>query len=270
MAKCHSLSLCHEHSVVLLVCFLEHILCAFRNCQSTDNRSNQCQHVLFIDRQPVLDTVTIVFEHDLCKVDKPVNRFRIRPGTALVKSCRHIEVEHGDKRYHVILQTFIDEVVVVLNTLWIDGTCTFRNDTGPANRETIDFEAHFSHQSYVFLVMVVLVCTDGKVRSAFRNYLDILAGRTLAIFEVCAFYLISRSGSTPEKIFGKWFQCFMKHCLFSFSSYTLSQYGIFLESVCINCYFVSSAVSLPRESIMVITSPLILFSVVLYGAMRNV
>ena len=102
MAQRHGLGLCHQHVVVLLIGLFQHIGTAFRDCQGADHRSHQGQHVLLIDGEPIFYAVTEILEHNFGKVQKPVNRLPVGPGTPLVQSGGHVKVEHGYQRLNAI------------------------------------------------------------------------------------------------------------------------------------------------------------------------
>ena len=129
MAENHGLCLSQKHRMILLIDFLQGIFTVFRKHQGADHRTNQSQHVLFVDGQPVLYTVTKILEHNLCKIHKPVNGFTVAPGTSFIQSCRHINMEHGNQGFDTIFQTFIDHIVVVLNTKGVNGSGTFGENT---------------------------------------------------------------------------------------------------------------------------------------------
>ena len=200
MAECHCLSLCDHHIMVLLIQFFGDIFNAGR-VKGADYRASQSQHILFIDGHPEFCTVTEVFEHDLCEIDKSIDCITVSPTAFCLNSSGQIKMVHRDQRLNVVFQALIDQVVIVFNTFGIDSTCAFGNQTRPGNRETVGFESHFCHQLDIFLIVVILVRSHLKIRRAFGNHLDILYRRALSVLKAGALNLISGSGSTPEKIF---------------------------------------------------------------------
>ena len=159
MAESHNLSLCYHHVMILLISLLQNISTSLWNMKCTNQRTNQGQHILLIDSEPVLYSVTEVLEHNLSKVYEPVNGLTIAPGTALIKSSWHIEVEHGYQWLDVVLQALINKIIIVFNTFRIYSASSLRNKTAPGNGKTIGFKAHLCHESDIFLITVILVST---------------------------------------------------------------------------------------------------------------
>ena len=99
-------------------------------------------------------------------------------------------MEHGHDGLNAVFQALINQVIVKGDSLRVDCPSTCWQNTGPRDGEAVRFEAHFSHQGDVFLVAVVVVNRDRKVRSSFWNLFDILTGWTLAIFQGSSLNLV--------------------------------------------------------------------------------
>ena len=211
MAQVHSLCLCNKLVVVLLIDFLFDICTAFRDMKGSDHRTHKGKYILFIYGQPVLDPVAEVFKQYLCIILEPLYRLRIGPGAFFIQRGRHIKVEHGNDGGNIVLQTFVDQIVIEIDSLLINLSGSFWKDAGPCDGKTVGFKAHLSHEGNVFLVVMIMIGAGGKVSGALRQFFYILAGRPFAVFGVGAFYLISGSGCSPEEVFGKRFKCFMQH-----------------------------------------------------------
>ena len=68
-----------------------------------------------IEGHPVFDLVLIALKNDFSKTDKEIDDFTIGPATVLLNQVqRHFKVGKGDDWFNVVLQQFIEHVVVEL------------------------------------------------------------------------------------------------------------------------------------------------------------
>ena len=199
MAECHCFCLCDHHIVVLLIQFPGDIFNAGR-VKGADNRSGEGQHILFVDGQPEFCTVAEVLEHDLCKVDESVDGITVAPAAFCLDCGGQVKMVHRHQRLDVVFQTFINQVVVVFDTLGVDSACPFGNQPRPGDREAVGLKAHFRHQLDIFFIVVVLVRSNLEIRGTFGDNLDILNRRAFAVLKAGTLYLIGRGGSTPEEV----------------------------------------------------------------------
>ena len=125
-------------------------------------------HVLFVDGQPVLDSVAEVFKQDSAVVVEFIDDGPIVPAAVLlIDPAGHIVVIDRDDRFDSRSLEFVDQVVVEFDSLRIDFSVGCRNDSRPGDTETVAGKAAFLHQSDVFLVVMVVVRCDGVIRKRF-------------------------------------------------------------------------------------------------------
>ena len=178
--KFHGLCLSKEHVVILLIKLLVFICHAF-HVAGSDHVTHKCEHVLLIDRQPVLYSVAIICVEKLCKFNKLVNALSSRPATLFLKSRRKIKMEHCDKRLDSVLETLIYHVVVEVDSLLVDSACSFRENSAPRDGESECLEAHLSHECYILCISVVKISAHVQLTCSRWNCLDILHTWTLAV-----------------------------------------------------------------------------------------
>ncbi|MOA46787.1 hypothetical protein D3C78_1693430 [compost metagenome] len=118
----------------------------------------------------------------------------------------------GDDRFDVVLQQFIEHVVVKLQAFFIGlGFVAFRKDTRPGDRGSEAFEAHLSKQLDVFFVVTVKIDgfvvrvifpVDHFLRDFARNAVraagqHVANARPFAAFVPAAFNLMSSDRAAP-------------------------------------------------------------------------
>ncbi len=117
----------------------------------------------FIKRHPVLHFVLIASENHSGKTDKEIDQLTIAPATIFRHQViRHLEMRQCNHRFNPILQAFIKEIVVELQSGFI-GLCfiALRENTRPCNRGTKTLKSHFSKQLNIILITMIKI--DGLV-----------------------------------------------------------------------------------------------------------
>ena len=180
MEKLHGLCLSKEHVVILLIKLLVFI-CHALHVAGSDHVTHKCEHVLLIDRQPVLYSVAIICVEKLCKFNKLVNTLSSRPATFFLKSRRKIKMEHCDKRLDSVLEALIYHIVVEVNSLLVDSAGSLWEDSAPRDGESECLESHLSHEGYVLCISVIKISTHIQLTCSRWNCLDILHTWTLAV-----------------------------------------------------------------------------------------
>ena len=117
-------------------------------------------HVLFVDRQPVFNTVAERLEADADVVVEQLDHPPVAPAAQLVHPHRHVVVIQGDDRRNVVCKQLVDQIVVKLNAFRIDLAVGSRNDPRPGERKAVRGEAALCHQLYVFFPVVVMIGGD--------------------------------------------------------------------------------------------------------------
>ena len=128
----------------------------------------------FVEGHPVFDLIFVALKYHFREAHKEIDHFTVGPSAIFLNEVqRHFKVGEGDHRLDVVLQQFIEHVVVKLQPLfvWLSFVA-FREDARPGDGGTETFEAHLGKQPDVFFVMAVEV--DGFVVGvifAFNHFL---------------------------------------------------------------------------------------------------
>ena len=180
MEKLHGLCLSKEHVVILLIKLLVFI-CHALHVAGSDHVTHKCEHVLLIDSQPVLYSVSIICVEKLCKFNKLVNTLSSRPSAFLLKSRRKIKMEHCDKRFDSVLKALIYHIVVEGNSLLVDSAGSLWEDSAPRDGESECLESHLSHEGYILCISVVKISAHVQLTCSRWNCLDVLYTWSLAV-----------------------------------------------------------------------------------------
>ena len=168
---------------------------------------------------PVFHFVLIALEDHFGEAYKEIDHFAVGPAAVLLYQMqRHFKVGKGDHRLDVVLQQFIEHVIVEFQPFFIRlSFVALREDAGPGNRGAEALEAHLGEQLDVFFVVAVeidrfmirVIFTRFDLVGDFARYAVRPAGqhvadaRAFAAFIPAAFNLMRGDRAAPQKVFGK-------------------------------------------------------------------
>ena len=162
---------------------------------------------------PVFHFVLIALEDHFGEAHKEIDHFAVGPAAVLLNQMqRHLKVGEGNNRFDVVLQQFIEHVIVEFQPFFIRlAFVAQREDARPGDRGAEALEAHLGEQLDVFFVAAVEI--DGfvvrivlarlyllgylarhAVRAAGKHVAD---ARAFAVFIPAAFNLVRGDGATP-------------------------------------------------------------------------
>ena len=198
-----------EHLVAVLTRLIEHA--GIR--EGRERRVDVALVVDLVERHPVLDLVLVALEDRDGEAHEEVDELAVAPAAVLRDEVvRHLEVRERDDRLHAVGMHRVEEIVVVLQALFIRlRLVAVREDARPGNTRAEALEAHLSKQRNVLFVAMVEV--DGIViridlarqdavrdltrlpRAADRH--DVGNAYALAALFPAAFELMGSDGAAP-------------------------------------------------------------------------
>ncbi len=113
-------------------------------------------------------------------------------------------MEQRYQRLNAVCQQLVYQVRIELQALFVDLACAVRQNSGPADGETVIPDTHFFHHLDVFFEMVVVV-TGNVAFFSVRNVIALLAVsvpdvQTLSVCQISTLYLVCCGCGTPHKI----------------------------------------------------------------------
>jgi len=110
------------------------------------------------DGVPLLNPIAKRLERNPCILDKIGNNILAQPSAIRVLQHQgRIPVVQGNRRLDAILNTSIDQIVVMVDSQLVDRSAAKRQDAGPRQREAVDLNSLSSQAGDVFLVEIVVL-----------------------------------------------------------------------------------------------------------------
>ncbi|MPM40152.1 hypothetical protein SDC9_86791 [bioreactor metagenome] len=166
------------------------------------------EDVLFVDCDPIFHFAAVRLEQGHCEFLEVGDDFPAFPAAVFfLQEQRQIPVIDRHHRLDVVFQTQIDQLVVEIQALLVHLIHGGRENPGPGDREAIGFQAHFRHQTDIFLhamVMVdcnVTVCVFVGGAGDFHKFIP--NRWPFAVRIPGAFHLISCRSTAPQEILRK-------------------------------------------------------------------
>ncbi|MNQ78257.1 hypothetical protein D3C85_931620 [compost metagenome] len=171
-------------------------------------------HNWFIEGHPAGDAITEQFEAERCVLGISRHGFAALPAPLLLPVHRHVEVEQADEGFDPLGQQLIDNFVVEVDGLLVDGVA-IRQQPGPGDGCAEAVVANLLHQRDVFAIAIVEGGGVGwaylTVKTVWLRLEPVIPdGRCLAAHVGSPFRLCGRRGATPPEAFG---ECVL-HCSF--------------------------------------------------------
>ncbi len=127
----------------------------------------------FVDCEDRFDAIAQAIRDVACVIAERPRRFTGLPSAdPVLERLRQIPMIERRERFDIVIEKFVDQAVVEVETFGVRRTGSFRKYPRPGDRETIGLDPQFPDQADVFLVSMVVIV--GAVRVAV--ILD-LAGR---------------------------------------------------------------------------------------------
>ena len=191
--------------------------------QACAHEGHMQDHVDLVEGEPVLNKALVAREEHRDELLVHVDKLAVAPAAVLLdKVDRAVEVRDGHERLDTVLLALAEEILVELQALFVGlGLVAVGEDAGPADGQTVRFEAHLGEKRDVLLVVVVHVdgllgrvevpvlkfehlaraATDRLTISAVRHHVDV--GQAAAALVVRALALVGRRSAAPQETLRK-------------------------------------------------------------------
>jgi len=161
----------------------------------------------FVNRNPTVNNIAQFLKTDFGIFLKSAYNGTVCPAPGIFQRLGQVPVVNRGAGGNAVFVQFFAEAAVIGYTLFVHFSRSGGDNAGPGNGEAVAVKTKFRHQRDVFGIMVVLVA--GNFAAFPRVYRARLAGKSIpnrfaaSAFVTGAFNLITGSGGSPYKIFGK-------------------------------------------------------------------